>query len=328
MYKKLYKEVIDQAKKENRRKNNEIYYESHHIVPDFLFKNRKRKGPKGHLDGDPDAACNLVLLTFQEHLICHYYLYEIYKDTRYEYGAGSALQFFFIKATGNHERQRKLSEVDKKFLDEMAHLRQLGIDSISKARKGTMPVVDAVTRVSQGSVSVDHPNVLNGTWVHHSKGKPSPVKPENRRSQKGSANRNYKEMTPAMKTRVFMCVVRSIEDNYLVKKTLEQNIKKEFTEFKKVSMRWILNNFVSMQRLVTEANEFLGTEIIYDSYYRSKSQREKLSIIGKSTRWVTNGIDEKPLKVTEVDDFLQNNPEYTTGRRKIKEEKNAKDKTN
>ena len=40
MYKQLYKEIIDTAKNEIRTKNSEIYYESHHIVPEFLFKIR------------------------------------------------------------------------------------------------------------------------------------------------------------------------------------------------------------------------------------------------------------------------------------------------
>ena len=150
MYKQLYKEIIDTAKLEKRTKNSEIYYESHHIVPEFMFKIRKRTGPAGHLDGDANSVDNLVLLTFQEHLMAHYYLYEILKDTHYGYSAGSALQFFFVKATGGHIRQRTLSEVDKKFLDEMAHLRQIGIKCISNARAGKMPVVDAITREKIG----------------------------------------------------------------------------------------------------------------------------------------------------------------------------------
>jgi nucleoside-diphosphate-sugar epimerase len=135
MYKQLYKNLIDFAKNENRIKGANKYYESHHIVPDFLFKNRKRSGPPGHIDGDPNSAENLVLLTFSEHLMAHYYLYEIYKGTHYEYSAGSALQFFFVKACGNHMRQIQLNEVDEQFLKEMSYLRQLGIDSISKAKE-------------------------------------------------------------------------------------------------------------------------------------------------------------------------------------------------
>ena len=63
MYKELYKNIIDNARKEKRMKNQGTYYEQHHIVPNFLYKNRKRTGPKGHLDGDPDGSENLILLT-------------------------------------------------------------------------------------------------------------------------------------------------------------------------------------------------------------------------------------------------------------------------
>ena len=47
------------------------YYEKHHIVPDCFYINRKRKGPAGWLEGDPDIAENKVSLTAREHLICH-----------------------------------------------------------------------------------------------------------------------------------------------------------------------------------------------------------------------------------------------------------------
>ena len=39
MYKELYKNIIDNARKEKRMKNQGTYYEHHHIVPDFLYKN-------------------------------------------------------------------------------------------------------------------------------------------------------------------------------------------------------------------------------------------------------------------------------------------------
>ena len=38
-----YKEIVTSAQLENRQKNCGVYFESHHIVPDFMFKNRKRR---------------------------------------------------------------------------------------------------------------------------------------------------------------------------------------------------------------------------------------------------------------------------------------------
>lgn len=308
MYKKLYKQIIDQAKKENRMKNQGIYYEQHHIVPDFLFKNRKRSGPKGHLDGDPNHPSNLVLLTFSEHLMAHYYLYEIYKDTRYEYSAGSALQFFFVKATGNHKRQVHLSSVDKQLLKEMEHARVLGIKSISKARTGKMPAVDAITREKKGSVSVKHPKVLSGEWVHHSKGLPG----KSARDMSGSKNTNFKELTQERRERMWRCVANSCQDGYLKLNLLKKNMKEEFTEFKKISLAWIRNKFGSIAILIEETNTNLGLDIKYNPYHRSKHQRKTASIHSSKHRWYNNGIIN--IRVTDEKEFCKEHPEFVRGK--------------
>jgi hypothetical protein len=308
MYKELYKNLIDNARKENRMKNRGTYYENHHIIPEFMFKNRKRTGPKGHLDGNPDGPENLILLTFREHLMAHYYLYEIYKNTRYEYSSGSALQFFFIKATGSHKRQVHLSEVDEQFLKDMEHIRLLGIESISKAKKGKMSVVDAVTRKSMGSVSVDHPKVLSGEWVHHSKGKPG----KNSRNMQGSNNTNFKELTQDRRERLWRCVSESCQDGYLKLHLLGASMKREFTEFKKISLAWIGNNFGSLEDLIMETNKNLGLEIKYNPYHRSKEQRKKAAVESAKHRWFNNGVEN--IRVTNEKEFREKYPEYVSGK--------------
>lgn len=259
-------------------KNRELipgeYYESHHIVPDFMFKNRKRKGPRGHLDGDPNSPDNVVKLTFREHLMAHYYFYEMQRGTHYEHPAGSALQFFFVKATGNHMRQRTLSEVDDDFLKEMEHLRKIGINSISAARTGKFPAVDAITRESVGSVSRDHPKVLSGEWIHHSKGVPGKKQPLG--YGVGSANKNYREMTPDRMRRVLDVVSRSTtSDGHVMFSKFKEELVKEFTEFKKVSYPWVFNNVGNMQNLVKMFNEDRGQNLVYETYYRSPEHRNK-----------------------------------------------------
>jgi hypothetical protein len=312
MFKQLYKEIIDTAKLENRKKGVGIYYESHHIVPEFMFKIRKRTGPAGHLDGDANSVDNLVLLTFREHLMAHYYLYETLKDTHYEYSAGTALQFFFIKATGGHIRQRTLSEVDKKFLDEMAHLRQIGIKCISNARSGKMPVVDAITRETIGSMPVDHPRVISGEWVHHSTGKKSP---NSGRNQQGINNANYKEMTQEHLDRIFHCVTRSLtDDTHFSVNTFSKNIKLEFTEFKKISIKWVMNNLSSVENLVAQYNQKMNANIVYNPYYRSISQRNNASKYSQLYAWVTNGIEDLRILKKDMNSFLNKNTEYKNGR--------------
>ena len=272
MYQQLYKQIIDQAKQQKRQKGQGVYYEWHHIVPEFMFKKRKRKGPVGHLAGDPNHPDNLVLLTFQEHLMCHYYLYEMHKDSRYGYQAGAALQFFFTKAGGSHARQIHLSEVDQEFLNSMAHLRELGISSISKARKGKMPVVDAVTRKKMGSVPVDHPKVASGEWIHHSKGRPGH---HNGKRQDGENNNNYKGVTESQIVRAMSLIPQVVVDDYYVQKSqLLSAFKKELTEFKKLSHVWVNNHLGGMTGLVARYNQTHGTQYKYDPYYRSQQQRQ------------------------------------------------------
>lgn len=313
MYQQLYKEIIDNAKRQNRKKGQGVYYECHHIVPDFMFKNRKRKGPAGHLDGDPDHPDNIVLLTFQEHLMCHYYLYEIHKDNRYGYSAGTALQFFFTNVGQNHTRQINLTEIDQKLLDSMAHLRELGIASISKARKGKMPVVDAVTRLSIGSVPVDHPRVLSGEWVHHSRGQPGH---RNGKSQKGKDNNNYKEITESQKERVINCIPSSVVDDvYVIKRRFIDAVKKELTEFRKVSYVCIENHIGKINEIVDLYNQKNHTSLIFNPYYRSSVTRNTLSEASKGWGWITDGEKNLRIRCEDIQSYLIENPTFRQGRK-------------
>lgn len=63
-YQKIYNEIIENAISQNRLKNEFVYYERHHIVPQSL--------------GGSNSKENLVLLTAKEHFICHLLLVKIY----------------------------------------------------------------------------------------------------------------------------------------------------------------------------------------------------------------------------------------------------------
>lgn len=74
-YLKIYKNIIKQAKSEQRRKYptnnpNYRYFEEHHIIPRTLCKNKSWKNSK----------YNLVLLTAREHYICHQLLTKIFPN--------------------------------------------------------------------------------------------------------------------------------------------------------------------------------------------------------------------------------------------------------
>jgi hypothetical protein len=65
-YQKVYDQIINRAKSENRIKYNGVYYEKHHINPKCL--------------GGDDNKSNLVLLTAREHFICHWILIRLYPN--------------------------------------------------------------------------------------------------------------------------------------------------------------------------------------------------------------------------------------------------------
>ena len=64
-YSKIYNQIIDKSKKENRKRKQGIYYEKHHVIPKCMNGLEEN---------------NLVLLTAREHFICHWLLHLIYKN--------------------------------------------------------------------------------------------------------------------------------------------------------------------------------------------------------------------------------------------------------
>lgn len=278
-YTKIYKNLMEKVKLEDRKKGNGVYYESHHIIPDFMFKERNRKGPKGHLEGNPNDKKNLVLLTEKEHILSHILLAKSLKGKRYWAQAASALMWFYTKVNGEHPRQKhRIAGAMRKY----EKYRTLGLAGISASRKGTFPAVDAITKKSVGSVSNQHPKVLSGEWIHHSKGK---VIPESKKGigtqyyKVGSFNENYKEMTEDRKQRVFSliplsCYVDKDNNNIFLGKTFVTLLKKEFVEFKKISVKWVENNFGKTKELLELYNIETNSNIIFKPYGKKGKHEE------------------------------------------------------
>ena len=169
-YKKIYRSIVLRAKSENRQKGFGVYFEKHHVIPNFMFADRKgRQGPKGHLAGECDSAENLVLLTAREHFICHVLLVKIHKGSRYENSAKKSLVWFFtsIESSEHARNEWFIESSSKKF----ARYREIAISGMRESMVGSMLVKDAITGVKIGRVSTNHPNVVSGVWVHWSKGR-------------------------------------------------------------------------------------------------------------------------------------------------------------
>ena len=178
-YQKLYNKYLDYFKTTNHRdrlikRNSQdvrlnyesIYTETHHIIPTKM--------------GGGDTDDNKVVLLPEEHLFIHMFRYRLYK-TRVDM---LAVRY----AINGYNNKRSLNGVkmaiSKRLLNGVAFMRQNsatfrkehgwqtpdGLRRISEARKGTMVVVDKITREPIGCVSTSHPKVLSGEWIHHSTG--------------------------------------------------------------------------------------------------------------------------------------------------------------
>ena len=175
-----------------------------------------------------------------------------------------------------------------------------------------MPVVDATTRESIGSMPVDHPKVLSGEWIHHSKGMPGH---NNRKRQDGANNNNYKIMTPERRQRVYDCVGYSVVDDvYFSAKLFVSNLKKEFSEFKKVSQVWVFNNFGTYEALIKSYNQERKQSLVHNSQYKSTQHRDLLRGAASSKSWVTDGQHSLMIPSHTLNEYLNNNPSYKRGR--------------
>ena len=77
------------------------------------------------------------------------------------------------------------------------------------------------------------------------------------------------------RSRVFKVLENSLIENHLKISLFDDNLKKEFKEFRKISVRWITNNFGSYENLICEYNLLFNKNIKYNPYYRSTEQRNK-----------------------------------------------------
>lgn len=140
---------------------------------------------------------------------------------------------------------------------------------ISEARKGKIVVKDAITGKIIGSVYNTHPNILDGTWLHHTKGrKAGEIEREKLRKRSSGLNNSNSCKLP---------------DEYFIKKGVE--ISKEFNRVVGWNEMYIISkerNFTWMVACACRFNR-LGksgfiklvkeeTGLEYDEYY---SRRKK-----------------------------------------------------
>lgn len=266
-YIETYYNIIHKARNENRKKGQEIYYELHHILPDFLFLDRKRKGPRGILDGNCEFDNNYVLLTFREHIISHMLLMSIFRGTRFFYSASSAINIMCTSSKNNHIRNGSYytSKIIEKY-------RLQSKENISFSVRGTIPAKILSTNKPIGRVLLTHPNIISGEWVHHSKGILfSKERKQKLNDRNGNKNSNYKDEETIYPKLVYH--IREYSDEILYGNMII--IRRFLTSYNatqekrnKVSTLWIRNHYGTMENFVNKLSSDSGINFKYQTYFR------------------------------------------------------------
>jgi len=310
---------MNRAKLENREKRGKTYYESHHIIPNFMFKDRKgRTGPIGHLDGNCNDKNNLVLLTMREHFLSHLLLTKIYTGTRYEPSAKKSLVWFFTlleKSSHPREEWYNLSR-SKKY----EKYRELAIGSIRDSMLGTMLVKDVKTNEKIGRVSTQHKKVISGEWIHWTTGRKNTEEQTKASSKRMSGMGNSNAKNNITKEMVVDAVVKYVIENnksstYVLRKEIDNALKQELNVSVMIMKRRFING---RTELLSEVNTELANRnllpVKYDPYYRGEEQKKKLSSVSSTYRWATDGIVSVRIGADQLDRFLEENKTYKQGR--------------
>ena len=145
-----------------------IYVEIHHIIPKSL--------------GGKDCVQNLVEVLPEEHIFLHMLRYKIFNRMEDMWAVRFMLNGY---ANPNKFKKMNYSCLTKKIRMGYSWVRskaqnirkvkgwhtESGLKRISNSRKNTLVVKDSNTNKIIGSVSIKHPKVISGEWVHHSKGR-------------------------------------------------------------------------------------------------------------------------------------------------------------
>lgn len=170
-YQKIYDSIMKRAKAEEEiRLNSNCYYERHHVVPVFMFKenNRNLRHKKiGTLEGNPDSPDNVVLLTAKEHMIAHILLYVINRETKYALNHANSINIMLVSGGNRRGLKELLSNNSGRVYE---RLRRDNVSRIKKHTKGTLIAKCSKTGKMIGRIANDDPKYLSGEYVFFHKG--------------------------------------------------------------------------------------------------------------------------------------------------------------
>lgn len=199
-YTKWYYNIVENAK---IRDNSSLVVEKHHIVPDCMYKARKRKGKPGHIEGNPDDIRNIVCLTIREHFLCHWLLTKMVEQ---KYKAAMQYGLFMMSRSSKlHTRNLSAWQVSKcresvrtaltgrTLSNETKEKIAKKVSKKLKGRKQSKEHIENRTKFLRGSTKTEeHKNKISQS----KKGKPSYIRTpeiiEKNRKNRIGATQNYK----------------------------------------------------------------------------------------------------------------------------------------
>lgn len=171
-YQRIYDQIIDRAKKENRLYGKGIYYERHHIVP-------KCMGGKGRVE-QWKTHPNIVVLTPREHFLCHWLLCRMYPENR-----KLAHAFWFMSKQNGPKQQRDYIVSSRTYAEAVSNLKftEEHKEKIRRTRVGKKTIVHPDTREIKYVPAEELQTWIDKGWenTNYKKGQKTQVSEEGRK---------------------------------------------------------------------------------------------------------------------------------------------------
>lgn len=143
-YQRIYNQLIERARSENRVKGGGSYYEAHHIVP-------KCMGGEGHVR-EWKTHPNVVLLTAREHFVAHLLLCRIFPT---ELKLSQALWFFVTMGDISKPKHKVTARMYQEIKERHALAVSIQFKNIPKTKEHAAKIT--TTRKANGfKPSTDH----------------------------------------------------------------------------------------------------------------------------------------------------------------------------
>ena len=303
----LKERIIKRNPEDPRLKESYIYSELHHIIPRSF--------------GGDNSPENLVRVLPEEHLFLHFLRFKIFKSFK----DLQAVKFMINGFSNPSESRKNLKEsfVLNKHIRSFYALHKQecqknrkekgwhseeGSKRISEAMKGKIVCKDAITGELTGKHDRNHPKILSGEWVQHSKGMVNCIDPETKEKFFVSKEEYQKNKEKWVTCNNFYHNPNG-EGNANYSGVTDEEILELAEKFKE---KYKFYPSISLFKLFMRENDF---KIVTIKEFRFKEY-------GGGNKGFINCLKEKG----EVIDFYKNQKEYLKIHKELKSAKNKKRK--